>query len=137
MLKFFLTAAFCLLIPLASFAQDPVEVRDWYRQEISVPYRLFDTTNINTLLALETSSGRVYQIHPGIGENAIKGIIAINSVDLSPESASISDNRFTLYPTKNIFTFILVDQQNGRFWSVQWNYENEKRFINQLHFVTP
>lgn len=137
MLKFFRTATFCISFPLASFAQDSMEVREWYRQDISAPYRLFDTTNINTLIALETSTGRVYQVHPGIGEDATKGIIAINSTDLSPDDASILENRFTLYPTKNIYTFILVDQRVGRFWSVQWNYDENKRFINSLNFLAP
>lgn len=33
--------------------------------------------------------------------------------------------RFTLYPTQNVFTFILLDQIDGRMWQVQWSTKAE------------
>ena len=113
-------------------AEERVEFIESFQQSLDAPYRLFNTTNVNTLIALETSTGKLYQIHPGIGENAAEGIIAINEEDLTPEGSESESNRFTLYPTPNIYSFILVDQLAGRFWRVQWNYEYEKRFIKQL-----
>ncbi len=40
-----------------------------------------------------------------------------------------TDNRFTLYSTQNIWTFILFDQIDGKSWQVQWNQEPENRAI--------
>jgi hypothetical protein len=46
---------------------------------------------------------------------------------------SLSDNakpgRFTLYSTENIYNFMLLDQEDGRSWQVQWSIEQEKRLI--------
>jgi hypothetical protein len=36
--------------------------------------------------------------------------------------------RFTLYPTKNIHTFILLDQETGDAWHVQWGAAGD-RFV--------
>lgn len=33
------------------------------------------------------------------------------------------NDRFTLYPTKSIYTFILLDQLDGRTWQVQYMEE--------------
>jgi hypothetical protein len=137
MMKFFFSAIFLSLIPVASLADDPVEMRNWFQQDISVPYRLFNTTNINTLIALETSTGRVYQVHPGIGADSTLGVIAINDLDLAPTGEPRSEGRFTLYPTTNIFNFVLLDQISGAMWVVQWNYENNKRFIERLPLLSP
>ena len=42
------------------------------------------------------------------------------------------NGRFTLYPTDNIWTFILLDQVDGNTWQVQWSNEEEKRGIFQI-----
>ena len=33
--------------------------------------------------------------------------------------------RFKLYPTQNIYTFLLLDTINGRTWQVQWSLDNK------------
>ena len=128
-----LTLSIALATP--AWAEKPVEFIESFQQSLNAPYRLFNTTNINTLIALETSTGKLYQIHSGIGENAVQGIIPINEKDLTPEGSEPESNRFTLYPTPNIYSFILVDQLIGRFWRVQWNYERDKRFIEFLYLL--
>lgn len=42
------------------------------------------------------------------------------------------DGRFELYPTKNMYTFILLDTDNGKTYQVQWNTDPDKRFIMQI-----
>ena len=137
MMKIFSSVAFLSLLPVASLADEPVEVRNWFQQDISVPYRLFNTENINTLIALETSTGRVYQVHPGIGADSTQGVIAINDLNLAPSGEPLSEGRFTLYPTSNIFSFVLLDQISGAMWFIQWNYENNRRFIQRLPLLNP
>ena len=34
-----------------------------------------------------------------------------------------------LYPTQNMWTFILLDQTDGRTWQVQWSTDYESRGI--------
>jgi hypothetical protein len=40
-----------------------------------------------------------------------------------------SNDRFTLYATKNIYNFILLDQLDGKVWQVQWSTEIKNRMI--------
>jgi hypothetical protein len=39
------------------------------------------------------------------------------------------NDRFTLYSTKNMYTFILLDQIDGKTWQVQWSTDAKNRFV--------
>lgn len=50
------------------------------------------------------------------------------------DKALVSDEeaengRFILYSTKNMFTFILLDQHDGRMWQVQWAIDVDQRLV--------
>ena len=54
----------------------------------------------------------------------------VESVYESLINTSIAENgRFTLYPTKNMYNFILLDQVNGKTWQIQWSIDEENRMI--------
>jgi hypothetical protein len=92
-------------------------------QKPDVSYRLFSTQNIYTLLKLDTRYGRVWQVQWGDKDHRF--IVPLNTTPL----VSIGKpGRFTLYPTSNIYTFILLDQETGDVWYVQWG-ELDDRFI--------
>ena len=61
--------------------------------------------------------------------------VPVNTTDYSifDEDPGIVDNRyagrFELYPTENMYTFILLDTYNGNTWQVQWSMEESKRGI--------
>jgi hypothetical protein len=40
-----------------------------------------------------------------------------------------ANDRFTLYPTQNIYTFILLDQFEGKSWQVQWSTDPDNRGV--------
>jgi hypothetical protein len=42
--------------------------------------------------------------------------------------------RFTLYPTTNIYTFVLLDQDTGDTWHVQWGKPDE-RFVIHIDYI--
>ena len=42
-------------------------------------------------------------------------------------------DRFTLYPTTNIWTFLLLDQVEGTPYQVQWSQEANKRFVMRIY----
>ena len=92
-------------------------------QNPDAPYRLFNTQNIFTFLKLDTSAGRIWQVQWGDKEHRF--IEPLNSKALVSGGKS---GRFTLYPTSNIYTFILLDQEAGDAWYVQWG-KPEDRFI--------
>ena len=42
---------------------------------------------------------------------------------------SAGNGLFTLYSTKHMFTFILLDQHDGRMWQVQWAIDADQRLV--------
>lgn len=47
---------------------------------------------------------------------------------------SIAKNgRYKLYPSQNIYNFILLDVINGNTYQVQWNIDEKKRFVNLIY----
>ena len=90
-------------------------------------YRMFQTKNIWTFLKLDTRSGLVWQVQ--WGKNPVS--LPVNKVPLvKPEQAKAG--RFTLCPTRNISNFILLDQERGQMWDVQWSMDDEGRFTSIL-----
>ena len=47
-----------------------------------------------------------------------------------PQIAQAAETtRYKLYPTQNMWTFILLDTVDGRTWQVQWSQDEQNRFI--------
>lgn len=96
-------------------------------QNPNAPYRLFNTKNIYTLLKLDTRAGLIWQVQWGMDKEHTFSE-PINSKALVSGG---KPGRFTLYPTKNIYTFILLDQETGDAWHVQWG-ETATRLIAHI-----
>lgn len=92
-------------------------------------YKLYPTENIYTHLKLDTMTGRIEQQQWSL-DIKDEVTISINDQDLShyPECG-----RFELYPTKNIYQFILLDKATGKSWHVQWGMEDNKRWIRRIY----
>lgn len=99
------------------------------KQEIvnDVRYQMFPTENIWTFLKLDTSNGLIWQVQYSVN-NDYRGEVVLNSQPLV-EGDAAKNGRFILYPTKNMFNFILLDQKDGRTWQVQWSMEEDKRMV--------
>jgi hypothetical protein len=111
--------ALCMFASLAPAQEPPPQPT----QNPSVPYRLFNTKNIYTFLKLDTREGQLWQVQWGDKDHRFTDVI--NSKALVSGGRV---GRFTLYPTNNIYTFILLDQDTGDAWQVQWG-KPEDRFI--------
>ncbi len=96
-------------------------------QDPKAPYRLFRTTNYWTFIELNTITGQMWQVQFDI-ENDYRGASILNILNLAKGKKQIP-GRFTLYPTSNIYTFILIDQIDGSTWQVQWSIEEENRLV--------
>ncbi len=128
-MKNFLFLVWIPLFLLASCKQEVIKPVTPTKQEIkeNVRYKLFPTENIWTFLKLDTRNGKIWQVQYSINDS-FRGEIELNDKALVSEK-NAEDGRFTLYPTKNMYNFILLDQTSGKMWQVQWSTEEENRII--------
>ena len=98
---------------------------------LDVVYELFPTQNIWTFLKLNTRDGRITQVQYDVSkDNRME--TDLNTTALVGED-NAQNGRFTLYPTNNIYNFILLDQIDGRVWQVQWSIEKDKRLVFPIY----
>ena len=95
--------------------------------ETAQNYQLFPTQNIWTFIKLDTRNGKMWQVQYSVGEeNRMESVL--NSIPLAFGNQDLA-GRFTLYPTQNIYNFILLDQINGSVYQVQWSMKEENRGV--------
>lgn len=92
-------------------------------------YKMYPTENMYNLLKLDTQTGIIEQVQWSLNDNE-EFSTYINSMDLSLFNTV---NSFELYPTKNMYQFILLDKCSGRTWHVQWGTTSKKRWIKRIY----
>lgn len=98
-------------------------------------YKIYQTENIYNLLKLDTRTGRVWIVQYSMNdvESGETPILRINGSDpWIVDEESGWDGRFELYPTKNMYNFILLDSHLGRTYQVQWSTDPNYRFIEGI-----
>lgn len=98
------------------------------KQHLSERYKIYPTENIYNLLKLDRQTGKIEQIQWSLDSNK-EFSVTLNSSDLSLYEGL---NSFELYPTQNMYQFILLDRATGRTWHVQWGTESKKRWITRI-----
>lgn len=95
---------------------------------IEPAFRLFPTQNLWTFIKLDTRNGKMWQVqYDTEGNNRREDYL--NVVSLVYKKEDEVNGRFTLYPTQNMYNFLLLDQIDGRIWQVQWSHEIENRLV--------
>lgn len=125
MKKLFFFAAFAILFASA-FAQSATshDIRRFeVTQETKVPFRLYPTSNNWNFLKLNTCTGQIWAVQYSVDEKSRSFEWTIDDTPIESDT-SANIGRFTLYPTSNIFNFILLDQFNGRTWQVQFSLDD-------------
>jgi len=92
----------------------------------TVAFRLFPTTNMWTFIKLDTRNGKMWQVQYSVKGNRFETYLNLKPLVTREEE---TNDRFTLYSTQNMWTFLLLDQLDGRVWQVQWSMEPENRGI--------
>ena len=77
-------------------------------------YKLYQTDNIHNQLRLNTATGEVYQLQSDGQKFLIHDATTPNNE---------KPNRYALYKTKNMWTFILLDKFSGKLWQCQYSVE--------------
>ena len=127
-MKTFLLTLIFALTTMLTFAQSTSDVPiQNISTDSTVVFRLFSTKNMYTFIKLNTRNGQMWQVQWGTEskyrfENSLSDVSWVNTEDER-------NGRFFLYPTTNIYNFILLDQIDGRAWQVQWGKESERMVI--------
>jgi len=90
-------------------------------------YQLFPTKNYWTFIKLDTRNGKMWQVHFSVEDDKNRGELLLNSLSLADKEDI--NGRFTLYPTENMYNFLLLDQISGIVVQVQWSLDAKKRGI--------
>lgn len=93
-------------------------------------YKLYPTENIYTLLKLDTATGKIKQLQWSLN-NSNELEVWINLDDLT--FTQTGSGTFELYPTKNMYQFILLNKVSGQAWHVQWGMEESNRWIRKIY----
>ena len=119
----------CLMLGFAACAQTPSASSKAGKQaEVLVPgYKLFPTTNMWIFLKLDTCTGLVRMVQYSM-EDKNRLEAPINYLPLASGDDAIP-GRFNLYATQNMWTFILLDEIDGRTWQVQWSLDGKEGIV--------
>lgn len=93
-------------------------------------YKLYPTDNIYTFLQLDTKTGIIEQVQWSLDSDN-EGSVFINSEDLT-YGFGYGSGSFELYPTKNMYQFLLLDKTTGKKWHIQWGMDTSKRWIRRI-----
>jgi hypothetical protein len=80
----------------------------------SQTYRYYQTQNIHNQLRLNTATGDVIQVQDD-GQTF--------TIHIGDTPKNTWANRYALFETQNMWTFILLDQWNGKLWQVQYSVQ--------------
>ena len=125
-LRFVVGCSIALTLNVPTYAADKIKFETDPPQRLDVRFRLFKTENMWNFLELDTQTGRLWQIQFTVDKDSSRIKLPINSSPLAPDG---KNGRFTLYPTNNMWNFMLVDQDNGRIWQAQFSVGDENRDI--------
>ncbi|MGE5354952.1 MAG: hypothetical protein ACM3PT_01855 [Deltaproteobacteria bacterium] len=120
-----------LLFATVSFAQTQTRQTNTVQQKVlseNTIYQLFPTQNYWTFIKLDTRNGKMWQVHFSVKDDSNTGELVLNSLPLVNKENEVN-GRFTLYPTENMYNFLLLDQVDGTVVQVQWSLEAKNRGI--------
>ncbi len=97
------------------------------QKEVDNRFILYPTQNNWNFLLLDQINGKIWQVNWDMKPEKNKVLPLSNSSLI--ENQNVIDNRFTLYPTQNNWSFLLLDKISGKIWQVNWDIKPEKSEI--------
>ena len=107
---------------------------DAYHSQLREPrFKLFPTQNTWTFLKLDTMTGQIWQVHYSVDKSLRMEYVLDDTISISVLLDEHICGRFTLYETKNMYNFILLDTIDGRCWQVQWGIDEKDRMVLRIY----
>ena len=121
-----------MLVAITISAQNNNDNKVYFSPDTNVTYRLFKTQNMHIFIKLTTSNGTMTLVQ--FSTSSTRDIMQADLSDIELATGTEAKNgRFYLYPTDNFYTFLLLDQIDGRVWQVQWSTNPEDRGIFRIY----
>lgn len=121
-----------LLVAMTAGAQTNSDTKVYFSPDTNVAYRLFKTQNMHIFIKLNTSNGTMKLVQFSTSNTRDMMQADLSDIELAT-GAEAKNGRFYLYPTDNFYTFLLLDQIDGRVWQVQWSTDPENRGILRIY----
>ena len=119
-----------IVVPLYAQMQGGLQYTD-INHNSAARFKLYPTTNMYNFLKLDTRLGVVNAVQFDInGPNEYE--YHVGSVWKSIPVDQQVDGRYELYPTQNYYTFLLLDQIDGKVYHVQWSMERINRGLYEI-----
>ena len=128
----FFSACLCAMLAACSSGNDEKTSVDEEKTAknvvlVETNFELYPTSNLWTFIKLDTRTGQMWQVQYDVkGDNRME--VVLNGTSFA-QGENAQSGRFGLYPTQNMFTFILLDRNDGRTWQVQWSIEESNRMV--------
>ena len=103
-----------------------------FAQDLNSRFKLYPTQNIWTFLKLDTSTGLIWQVQFSTQGEDYRFETCLNSTCLVLDEVCPS-GRFELYPTQNMYNFVLIDTQVGTTYQVQWGKDSDSRIFVPIY----
>lgn len=104
-----------------------------YQSQLREPrYRLFPTQNNWTFIKLDTLTGQLWQVQYSVDDSPRMEYTLDSEIRLRSYQEPIC-GRYTLYETKNMYNFILLDTIDGLLWQVQWSIDEKNRAVLRIY----
>lgn len=128
MKRFLLYFTMCIMM-IAANAQSSSSKSPKYPDNPNATFQLYPTQNMWNFIKLNTQTGEMWQVQYAINDDENRVSMTLNDVVLISATDKKVNGRFTLYPTDNMYTFLLLDTIDGRVWQVQWSTKASNRGI--------
>lgn len=121
-----------LFVSMTADAQTNSDSKVNFSPDSNVTYRLFKTQNMHIFIKLNTSNGTMKLVQFSTSNTMDMMQADLSDIELATGTEA-KNGRFYLYPTENFYTFLLLDQIDGRVWQVQWSTDPENRGILRIY----
>lgn len=131
-------AIFCMMISCTGNPQTEPKNESPAKQPLTGicttdTFELYETQNIWTFIKLNTATGEIWQVQYTLSDDhpSLETVLNDRPLIVTTNPNEKIPGRFSLYPTKNLYNYILLDQMDGRVWQVQWGFEPD------IHLIIP
>ncbi len=130
-MKKFILVFISLCLAIAASAQSTSNITTDNTNDPQATFKLYPTQNMWTFLKLNTANGKIWQVQFSVKGGDYRYESVLNMMPYAVGEKAVP-GRFTLYPTENMWTFLMLDQIEGTVYQVQWSQEAENRGVIRI-----